>query len=112
MITRGDVVWCNFSPVVGSEQAGVRPAVIVQNDVANRSSPCTIVVPSTTKLPPKPFPTHAFVPAGVGGLTQDSIAMCEQVRVIDTRRVIRVVGKLDASSVGAVEQALRVAMSL
>jgi mRNA interferase MazF len=81
MTTRSDVVWCNFSPVVGSEQAGVRPAVVVQNDVANRSSPCTIVVPFTTKLPPTLFPSHAFVPAGVGGLTQDSIALCEQVRV-------------------------------
>lgn len=112
MITRGDVVWCNFSPVVGSEQAGVRPAVVVQNDIANRTSPCTIVVPFTTKLPPKPFPTHAFIRAGIGGLTQDSIAMCEQVRVIDARRVIRLVGKLDAGSLAAVEQALRVAMSL
>jgi mRNA interferase MazF len=112
MIARGDVVWCNFSPVVGSEQAGTRPAVIIQNDVANRTSPCTIVVPFTTKLPPTLFPSHAFVAAGVGGLTQDSIALCEQVRVVDKRRIIRVVGSLDASSLAAVDQALRMAMSL
>ena len=84
----------------------------MQNDVANRSSPCTIVVPFTTKLPPSLFPTHAFVPAGVGGLTQDSVALCEQVRVIDKRRIIRTVGRLDANSLGGVEQALRIAMSL
>jgi mRNA interferase MazF len=112
MIARGDVVWCNFNPVVGSEQAGTRPAVVVQNDLANRSSPCTIVVPFTTKIPRALFPSHAFVPAGVGGLTQDSVALCEQIRVIDKQRIIRIAGQLDATRVAELDNALRTALSL
>jgi mRNA interferase MazF len=112
MIARGDVIWCDFSPVVGSEQAGVRPAVVVQNDMANRTSPCTIVVPFTTKIPRALFPSHAFVPAGVGGLTQDSVAMCEQIRVIDRQRIIRAAGQLDAIRMSDLDNALRAAMAL
>src|SRR5688572_17114423 len=112
MITRGDVVWCNFNPVVGSEQAGIRPAVVVQNDAANRTSPCTVVVPFTTKIPRALFPSHALVPAGVGGLTQDSVALCEQIRVIDQQRIIRVVGHLDVTRLGELDKALRAALAL
>lgn len=112
MIARGGVVWCDFNPVVGSEQAGIRPAVVVQNDAANRSSPCTVVVPFTTRIPRALFPSHAFLPAGAGGLTQDSVALCEQVRVIDRRRVIRTVGRLDAAQMADVDRALRTAMAL
>lgn len=112
MIQRGDIVWCNFNPAVGSEQAGVRPAVVVLNDRANRSSPCTVVVPFTTKMPQKLFPSHVLVPAGVGGLTQDSVAMCEQVRVIDKSRIIRALGQLDAARLAEFDNALRATMDL
>jgi mRNA interferase MazF len=70
------------------------------------------VVPFTTKIPQALFPSHAFVPAGVGGLSQDSVALCEQVRVIDKQRIIRVVGHLDAPRLGDLDRALRVAMDL
>jgi mRNA interferase MazF len=112
MIARGDVVWCDSNPVVGSEQAGTRPAVVVQNDAANRSSPCTVVVPFTTKLPRALFPSHAFVPAGIGSLTQDSVALCEQVRVIDKRRIARTVGQLDTTRIAEIDRALRAALAL
>jgi mRNA interferase MazF len=112
MIARGDVVWCDFNPVVGSEQAGIRPAIVVLNDRANRSSPCTVVVPFTTKIPQALFPSHAFVPAGIGGLTPDSVALCEQIRVIDKRRIIRTVGKLDTARLAELDRALRAALVL
>lgn len=112
IIIRGDIVWCDFNPVVGSEQAGIRPAVVVQTDRANRSSPCTIVVPFTTRIRRSLFPSHVFVPAGEGGLTQDSIALCEQVRVIDQRRITRVVGHLGESRLDELGGALRAALEL
>jgi mRNA interferase MazF len=111
-ITRGDVVLCDLNPVVGSEQAGIRPAVIVQIDRANAASPHTVIVPFTTKIRRALLPSHAFVPAGMGGLTQDSVALCEQIRVIDKRRITRVLGHLDDPHMEEVAKALRVILGL
>lgn len=69
-ITRGDVVLCDLSPVIGTEQAGIRPAVILQIDRANVASPHTIIAPFTSKIRKAILPSHALVPAGSGGLTQ------------------------------------------
>jgi len=111
-ITRGDVVLCDLNPVVGSEQAGIRPAVIVQIDRANTASPHTVIVPFTTKIRRALLPSHAFVPAGAGGLTQDSVALCEQIRVIDKRRITRVLGHLDDPHMEEVAKALRTILGL
>ncbi len=70
-ISRGDVVLCDLNPVVGAEQAGVRPAVVLQIDRANAASPHTIIAPFTTKIRRALLPSHVFVPAGTGGLSQD-----------------------------------------
>jgi mRNA interferase MazF len=70
------------------------------------------VVPFTTRIPRALFPSHAFVPAGTGGLTQDSVALCEQIRVVDKRRIIRTVGQLDAARLDEVDGALRAALAL
>ena len=94
-IRRGDVVLCDLNPVIGTEQAGIRPVVVVQVDRANAVSPHTIIVPFTTKIRRALLPSHALVPAGVGGLDRDSVALCEQIRVIDKRRIIKVLGHLD-----------------
>ncbi len=94
-ITRGDVVLCDLNPVVGTEQAGVRPIAILQIDRANAASPRTIIAPFTTQICHSTLPSHVFVPAGNGGLSQDSVLLCEQVRVIDKRRIRRVLGHLD-----------------
>ena len=91
-IGRGDVVLCDLNPVVGSEQAGVRPVIIVQIDRANAVSPHTIITPCTTKIRRSLLPSHVLVPAGNGGLKQDSIVLCEQIRVIDRRRILQVLG--------------------
>jgi len=111
-LSRGDVVLCDLSPVVGTEQAGVRPVVIVQIDRANAVSPHTIIVPFTTKIRRVLLPSHAFVPAGVGGLRQDSVALCEQTRVIDKRRIIKVLGHLDEPYLEEIAQALRTILGL
>ena len=94
-IARGDVVLCDLNPVIGTEQAGVRPVVVLQIDRANAVSPHTIIAPFTTKIRRALLPSHVVVPAGVGGLTQDSVVLCEQIRVIDKRRIIKVLEHLD-----------------
>ena len=94
-VTRGDVVLCDLNPVVGTEQAGIRPVVILQIDRANAASPHTIIAPFTSKIRRALLLSHVFVPSGVGGLNQDSVVLCEQIRVIDKSRIIRVIGHLD-----------------
>lgn len=94
-VTRGDVVLCDLNPVVGTEQAGIRPVVILQVDRANAVSPHTIIAPFTSKIRRALLPSHVFVLSGVGGLSQDSVVLCEQIRVIDKSRIIRVIGHLD-----------------
>jgi mRNA interferase MazF len=111
-ITRGDVVLCDLNPVVGTEQAGVRPAAILQIDRANAASPHTIIAPFTTRIRRSLLPSHVFVPAGSGGLSQDSVLLCEQVRVIDKRRIIRVLGHLDDPILDDIGQALRTILGI
>ena len=94
-IKRGDIILCDFNPVIGTEQSGIRPAVIIQIDRANAASPHTIVAPLTSRIRKSLLPSHVFVPIGIANLTQDSVILCEQIRVIDKSRVIRVIGHLD-----------------
>lgn len=96
-ISRGDVALCDLNPVIDTEQAGIRPAVVLQFDRANAVSIHTIIAPFTTKIRRALLPSHVLVPAGVGGLAQDSVVLCEQIRVIDKRRIIKVLGHLDDS---------------
>jgi mRNA interferase MazF len=93
-------------------RAGIRPAVVVQIDRANTASPHTIIVPFTTKIRQVLFPSHALVPAGKGGLSQDSVALCEQVRVIDIRRVVKSLGRLESTDFAKIESALRTILGL
>ena len=88
------------------------PAVVVQIDRANAVSPHTIIVPFTTKIRRALLPSHALVPAGAGGLSRDSVALCEQIRVIDKRRVIRVLGHLDDPHLGEIGNALGTILGL
>jgi mRNA interferase MazF len=105
-ITRGDVVLCDLNPVVGTEQAGIRPVVVLQIDRANAVSPHTIIAPFTSKIRRALLPSHVFVPAGIGGLNQDSVILCEQIRVIDKSRIIRVIGHLDDDYIKQLEVSL------
>ena len=111
-VKRGDVVLCDLNPVVGTEQAGIRPVLLVQIDRANAASPHTIIAPFTTRIHRAMLPSHALVPAGAGGLMKESVILCEQIRVIDKGRVIRVLGRLDTVHMEAVDRGLRTILGL
>ena len=112
IVSRGDVVLCNLNPGFGAEQAGIRPVVVLQINRVNATSPNTIIVPFTTKIRSALLPSHVFVSAGVGGLNKDSVLLCEQVRVIDKRRIIEVFGHLDAPYLSDIDRALHVILGL
>lgn len=111
-IKRGDIILCDFNPVIGTEQSGIRPAVIIQIDRANAASPHTIVAPLTSRIRKSLLPSHVFVPIGVANLTQDSVILCEQIRVIDKSRIIRVIGHLDKEYIVQLNMALSTILGL
>ena len=107
-VKRGDIYYADLSPVVGSEQGGVRPVLIVQNDVGNRFSPTVIAAAITSQKDKTNLPTHIEVDAGHCGLSKDSIVLLEQVRTIDKRRLREKMGALDVGDMGKVNEALSV----
>ncbi len=111
-IKRGDIVLCDLNPVKGTEQAGIRPVVIIQIDRANAVSPHTIIAPCTSKIRRALLPSHVFVPAGIGGLSKDSVILCEQIRVIDKSRIIKVLGDLDRKYLKQLNKALSIILGL
>jgi len=111
-ISRGDIALCDLNPVIGTEQAGVRPVVVLQMDRANAASPHTIIAPFTTKIHRALLSSHVFVPTGAGGLNQDSVLLCEQIRVIDKQRIIRILGRLDDTTMQQVAIALSAILGL
>lgn len=100
-----------LDPVIGSEQGGNRPVVIIQNNTGNLHAPTVIAVPVTSSLKPA-LPTHAFLPAGEGGLWRDSIALCEQVRTLEKTRLGRRLGAVGANAMRGVEKALQVSLDI
>ena len=102
----------DLAPTVGSEQSGIRPVLVVQTDRANSHSPHTIVVPLTSRIRQSLLPSHVFVPAGEGGLTQDSVALAEQIRAVDLVRLIRRMGDLPDPRMLEVDNALRTILAL
>ena len=97
-MSRGDVYLADLNPSRGSEQAGIRPVVIVQRDTLNRFTRTTMVVPLTTNLSRTQVPGTTLIPAGEGGLAQDSVALWNQTVVVDEQRLIRKLGSLSPSS--------------
>ena len=95
MVKRGEIYYADLSPVVGSEQGGIRPVLIVQNDVGNRHSPTVIAAAITSQKDKAKLPTHISVQAATCGLTKDSIVLLEQIRTIDKRRLKDRMGALD-----------------
>ena len=94
-IRRGDIFYADLSPVIGSEQGGVRPVLIVQNDVGNRFSPTVIAAAITSQRAKANLPTHIMLQAENTGLARDSIVLLEQIRTIDKRRLREHIGHLD-----------------
>lgn len=111
-IRRGDIYYADLSPVVGSEQGGLRPVLIVQNDIGNRYSPTVIAAAITSKLTKARLPTHIDVYAGRVGLAKDSIILLEQIRTLDKRRLREKMGHLDDDSMRRVDHAISVSFGL
>lgn len=109
---RGDIYYADLDPVIGSEQGGVRPVVIVQNDVGNRHSPTVIACSITSQTDRTRLPIHVDLPAGQFGLDRDSVLLGEQIRTIDKRRLRHVVSRLDEDTTARLDQALLISLGL
>lgn len=111
-IKRGDIYYADLSPVVGSEQGGLRPVLVVQNDVGNKYSPTVIVSAITSKMSKAKLPTHIDVFANQVGLSKDSVILLEQIRTIDKVRLKEKMGHLDDTTMYQVNSALSVSFGL
>lgn len=112
MIKRGEIYYADLSPVVGSEQGGVRPVLIVQNDIGNKYSPTVIAAAITSRKYKTDLPTHISLDAAGSGLSKDSIILLEQVRTIDKSRLKERMGSLSESAMNEVNHALSVSFGL
>ena len=111
-VKRGDIYYADLSPVVGSEQGGVRPVLIIQNDMRNKYSPTVIAAAITSKKYKTPLPTHINVNADGCGLQQDSVVLLEQVRTIDKKRLREHMGSLGDAEMSRINDALSVSFGL
>ena len=111
-IKRGDIYYADLSPVVGSEQGGLRPVLIIQNDVGNRYSPTVIAAAITSRMGKTRLPTHIDVYAERAGLAKDSVILLEQIRTLDKRRLKEKMGHLDDSLMREVNTAIAVSFGL
>ena len=112
MVQRGDIYYADLSPVVGSEQGGIRPVLIVQNDIGNRFSPTVIAAAITSQKDKTKLPTHIHLQATGSGLARDSIVLLEQIRTLDKQRLRERMGRLDPVSMDRVDRALQVSFGL
>lgn len=111
-IKRGDIYYADLSPVVGSEQGGVRPVLIIQNDMGNKHSPTVIAAAITSRMGKTKLPTHIEVQAVRAGLARDSVVLLEQVRTLDKRRLKEKMGHLDECTMGEIDMAIAVSLGL
>ncbi|MFA7636940.1 MAG: type II toxin-antitoxin system PemK/MazF family toxin [Monoglobales bacterium] len=112
VVKRGDIFFADLSPVVGSEQGGVRPVLIVQNDVGNKYSPTIIAAAITSQINKAKLPTHIEISAEEYGLTKDSVILLEQIRTIDKRRLKDKIGRLDDDLMSVVNEAISISFGL
>ena len=111
-VKRGEIYYADLSPVVGSEQGGIRPVLIIQNDVGNRYSPTVIAAAITSKLDKAKLPTHISLDAVSCGLAKDSVVLLEQVRTLDKQRLKERMGELGSTDMHRVDNALSVSFGL
>ena len=110
VIKRGDIFYADLRPVVGSEQGGVRPVLIIQNDVGNRHSPTVICAAITSKMNKAKLPTHIEIDASSYGIEKDSVILLEQLRTIDKKRLGQWICTLDQSTIEKINAALRISL--
>ena len=111
-VKRGEIYYADLSPVVGSEQGGIRPVLIVQNDIGNRYSPTVIAAAITSQKEKTHLPTHIEVKSRDCGLTRDSIVLLEQIRTLDKKRLREKMGRLSDNSMTEINDALKVSFGL
>ena len=111
-VRRGEIYFADLSPVVGSEQGGMRPVLIIQNDAGNRHSPTVIAAAITSRTGKANLPTHISVAARTCGLSRDSIVLLEQIRTIDKTRLRERMGRLDGTAMARVDGAIAVSFGL
>ncbi len=109
-IKRGELYYADLSPVVGSEQGGVRPVLVVQNDVGNKYSPTVIAAAVTSKINKAKLPTHIELPSSIYGLAKDSVILLEQIRTLDKRRLKERIGELNESTMVRVNEAILISL--
>ena len=111
MINRGEIYYADLSPVKGSEQGGMRPCLIIQNNVGNKFSPCTIVAIITTRTTKAKLPTQLWLPTSCG-LPRNSMVECEQIRTIDKRRLGEKCGEVDPQTMKVINECLKISVGL
>ncbi|PKM47795.1 MAG: PemK family transcriptional regulator [Firmicutes bacterium HGW-Firmicutes-8] len=112
LIRRGDIFFADLSPVVGSEQGGTRPVLVLQNDIGNQYSPTTIIAAITSQISKAKLPTHVEVTRGSSGLEKDSVILLEQIRTIDKSRLKEKITSLNEELMEKVAQAIEISVGL
>ena len=112
IVKRGDIYYADLSPVVGSEQGGIRPVLVIQNDIGNKYSPTVIAAAITSQINKAKMPTHIELAAKDYGLNKDSVILLEQIRTIDKRRLREKIGRIDDGLMASVNNALSISFVL
>lgn len=112
MIKRGEIYFAQLNPVVGSEQGGIRPVVVVQNDIGNQYSPTTIILAITSQINKAKLPTHIELKAETYGLERDSVILAEQIRTIDKTRLKQRIAVLQEETMKKVDHAMLISLAL
>lgn len=112
VVKRGDIYYADLSPVIGSEQGGIRPVLIIQNDIGNKYSPTVIISAITSQINKAKLPTHVEISSEEYGLSRDSVVLLEQIRTIDKRRLKDKIGHISDELMGDVDKAISVSLGL
>ncbi|MCL2321427.1 MAG: type II toxin-antitoxin system PemK/MazF family toxin [Oscillospiraceae bacterium] len=112
VIRRGDIYYADLSPVIGSEQGGIRPVIIIQNDTGNKYSPTVIVAAITSQINKAKLPTHVEISSVDYGLSKDSVVLLEQIRTLDKKRLRDKIGKMTESDIILVNNAIKISFGL
>lgn len=111
-IRRGEIFLANLEPILGSEQGGIRPVLIIQNDLGNQYSTTTIIAPITSSVMKKEYPTNVFIKKEDNAIKRDSTILLNQIKAIDKRRIIKKLGVLDSFTMNKVDRALKISLGL
>ena len=112
VVKRGDIFYADLSPVIGSEQGGIRPVIIIQNDIGNKYSPTVIVSAITSQINKAKLPTHVEISSVEYGLNRDSVVLLEQIRTLDKKRLKEKIGHMTEEDMNKVNKSLLISLGL